>query len=231
MREQLSKYKFEKLATESFRNALRLHFDSILLFNSQSYPSAFQLSVLALEEFSKSYWIEHYYYSSITNSGFPDKNFEQEWLNLLYFHPEKQKAFFGWGISRDYGDKFIKSVENGELELKKQKATYVGLNKNRKKVDVNSRISTPNQIKEGDAKQMISLLNDYLKDTCDMKSFYEYHFMIDEKDDLLTKELYTELNKWKYKSGLRKVPLFKTRLKKQQVTSNKANASISSLKK
>ncbi|MFC2088318.1 AbiV family abortive infection protein [Calditrichota bacterium] len=212
MREQLSIYKFKKLATESFRNGLRLHFDSILLFKNESYPSAFQLSVLALEEFSKSYWVEHYYYSSITNDGFPDKDFEQKWLNLLYFHPKKQKAFFGWGVSREYSSKFIESIENGELELKKQKATYVGLNKSRNKVDVNSRISTPLQIKKKDSKQMISLLNDYLKDMCDMKSYYEYHSEILEKDELLTDELNLKLNNWKYKSGLRKEPLFKTRL-------------------
>lgn len=210
MREQLSAYKFKKLATESFRNGLRLHFDSILLFENKSYPSSFQLSVLALEEFSKSYWVEHYYYSSITNDGFPVKEFEQKWLNLLYFHPKKQKAFFGWGVSRDYSPKFIESIENGELELKKQKATYVGLNKDGKHVDINSRISLPSQIKEKDAKQMISLLNDYLKDMCDMKSFYECHSDILEKDELLTDELNLKLSKWKYKSGLRKKPLFKT---------------------
>lgn len=213
MREQLSKYKFKKLATESFRNGLRLHFDSILLFKNQSYPSAFQLSVLALEEFSKSYWVEHYYYSSITNDGFPDKDFEQKWLNLLYFHPRKQKAFFGWGVSRNYSSKFIESIEKGELELKKQKATYVGLSKQRKAVNVNSRISIPTQIKDKDAKQMISLLNDYLKDMCDMKEFHEVHCDIMEKDELLTNELKGKIEKWKFKSGLRKVPLFRTQLK------------------
>lgn len=175
MREQLSIYKFKKLAPESFRNGLRLHFDSILLFENKSYPSAFQLSVLALEEFSKSYWVEHYYYSSITNDGFPNKDFEQKWLRLLYLHPRKQSAFFGWGISSDYNSKFIASVENGELELRKQKATYVGLTKQKKDVDVNGRISLPTQIKNKDAKQMISLLNDYLKDMCDMKDYYTFH--------------------------------------------------------
>ena len=206
MREQLSTFKFKRLATESFKNGLRLHFDSILLFENKSYPSAFQLSVLALEELSKSYWIEHYYYSSITNGGFPDKEFEQKWLNLLYFHPRKQKAFFGWGVSRDYFPKFIESVENGELELKKQKATYVGLSKIRKLVDVNSRISLPTQIKEKDSKQMISLLNDYLKDMCDMKSFCEVHSEILEKDELLSTELYDRLSKWPFRSGIRNVP-------------------------
>lgn len=213
MREQLSIYKFKKLAPESFRNGLRLHFDSILLFENKSYPSAFQLSVLALEEFSKSYWVEHYYYSSITNDGFPNKDFEQKWLRLLYLHPRKQSAFFGWGISSDYNSKFIASVENGELELRKQKATYVGLTKQKKDVDVNGRISLPTQIKNKDAKQMISLLNDYLKDMCDMKDYYTFHCDIAEKDELLNIDLKNKLDNWKFKSGLREVPLFRTRLK------------------
>ena len=160
MREQLSEYKFRKIATEAFKNGLRLHFDSILLFQNKSFPSAFQLSVLALEELSKSFWVEHYYYSSATNGNFPDKDFEQEWLDLLYFHPKKQKAFFGWGYSRHYRTNFINFIENRQLELKKQKATYVGLKKNRKTVDVNGRISLPTEIKEKDAKQMIALIND-----------------------------------------------------------------------
>ncbi|WP_340201665.1 AbiV family abortive infection protein [Ascidiimonas sp. W6] len=213
MREKLSKYKFKKIATESFKNGIRLHFDSVLLHKNKSFASAFQLSVLALEEFSKSQWVEHYYDASITNSGFPDKDFEQKWLNLLYFHPRKQKAFFGWGISRDYSEKFMKFVEDGGLELKKQKATYVGLEKNRRKVNVNSRISLPSQIKSSDSKQMISLINDFLIDRCDMKSFHEVHFCIPEKDELLNDSLYKKLGEWKHKSGLRKYPLFKTRLK------------------
>lgn len=213
MREKLSKYKFKKIATESFRNGLRLHFDSILLYDNKSFPSAFQLSVLALEEFSKSYWVEHYYYSSITNEGFPDKEFEQEWLNLLYFHPRKQKAFFGWGISNDYSSKFIKMIEKGELEIKKQKATYVGLKKNRKIIDVNGKISLPTQIKDIDARQLISLLSDYLKDRCEMKNYYECHFDIKEKDALLTSDLYHNLKKWPHKSGLKKTPSFEKILK------------------
>ena len=203
MRQQLSVYKFKKIAIESFKNGLRLHFDSILLYENKSYPSAFQLSVLALEEFSKSYWIEHYYYSSITNEGFPDKEFEQEWLKLLYVHPKKQKAFFGWGLSMDYSSKFMRFIESGNLELKKQKATYVGLSKKGNVIDVNGKISLPTQIKEKDARQFISLLTDHLKDSCEMKSFYEYHFEIAEKDALLTAELHNKLKLWRHRSGLK----------------------------
>ena len=89
----LSNFKWKRLATESLINALRLHRDAIFLFNAGSYPSAYQLSVLCLEEFSKAKLVEHYYWSSITNTGFPDAEFEQGWLKLLYMHSEKQHAF------------------------------------------------------------------------------------------------------------------------------------------
>jgi AbiV family abortive infection protein len=212
MREQLSKYKFEKLIIESFRNGLRLHFDSILLYKNNSFPSAFQLSVLALEEFSKSHWAEHYYNISIGGNGFPDKEFEQDWLKLLYVHSVKHKAFFSWGRPDDYSSKFLESIENGELELKKQRATYVGLDRRRNQIDVNSRISLPSQIKKKDAKQLISLLNDGLKNLCMEKNFQTY-LSITIKDELLTDDLQSELKKWKHRSGLRNYQLLETRLK------------------
>ncbi len=215
MREKLSVYKFKKIATESFKNGLRLHFDSILLFKNKSFPSAFQLSVLALEELSKSEWVEHYYYSSITNEVFPDKEFEQKWLDALYIHKRKQKAFFRWGVSLDYCEKFMEFVNSGQLDIKKQKATYVGLDRNRRKVDVNSRISLPSQIKEDEVKQMISLVNDFLIDCCDMKSFHEFRFDIKEKDEVLNDSLCEKLNQWNHRSKLRKLPLFRTRIKDQ----------------
>jgi AbiV family abortive infection protein len=89
MRTGLSPYKYKRLAEESLRNALRLHCDSILLFISGSFPSAFQLSVLALEELAKAKWVDHVFYSSVTNEGLPDAQSEQEWLSLLYSHPKK----------------------------------------------------------------------------------------------------------------------------------------------
>ena len=214
MTQQLSIYKFKKLATESFRNALRLHFDSILLYDNQSYPSALQLSILALEEFSKSYWIEHYYYSSITNEGFPDIEFEQKWLKLLYVHTKKHEAFIGWGWEFEYSESFNKALRDGSFEILKQTSTYVGLERRNGKIETKGRISTPFKRKNNDAKKVISVLNDYLIDRCDMKKFYEYHFEIEEKDDLLNDDLYEKLNNWNHHSGLRKEPLFRDRIKK-----------------
>ncbi len=205
----LSKHEYKKLAIEAFKNGLRLHFDSIYLFNKGSYPSSLQLSIISLEEFSKSNWVEHYYWTSITNTGFPDAEFEQEWLRLLYQHPKKQRAFFGWGLSREYSPKFIKSIENNELELLKQNATYVGLRKEKNNIDIESRISIPNKISKNEAKKMISMINDYLKDVCERKILQDGYYNIDEKDDLITNKLYSQLKKWKYKTGLRSNKWFK----------------------
>lgn len=122
----LSKYKYKRIAEEALRNALRLHADSILLFSAGSYPSSFQLSVLALEEFSKAKWVDHCFYSSVTNGGFMDSKSEQAWLKLLYSHPEKQFAF----VARDlfeFSPKLVRFIKTKKLEHKKQQSVYVGL--------------------------------------------------------------------------------------------------------
>lgn len=204
MRDKLSKYKFKKISIESFKNGARLLLDASLLYNNGSYPSAFQLSVLALEEFSKSYWVEHYYYASITNTGFPDKTFEQKWLSLLYLHPKKQSAFFGWGLERDYAPDFIEFIKSGSLELKKQKSIYVGLDRMKRGIDVNSRVSLPWSIKDKDAREMISLLVDYLKSIFDQFKLNEFYFNIPGKDALLTDTLLANLQSWKFKCNLKK---------------------------
>ena len=203
------------MAAESLKNGLRLHFDSILLYRSKSYPSALQLSILALEEISKSYWIEHYYYTSITNTGFPDVDFEQKWLKLLYIHTEKHSAFVGWGWSEQYQESFVEALRNGDIDKLKQTATYVGLERVNRRIETKGRISTPEKIKAKDAKKMISVLNDYLLDRLETKDFYGSAYEIQEKDDLLTEEVSIRINSWGHNSGLRKESLFKTRLKKQ----------------
>lgn len=120
MRTRLSPYKFKRLAKESLRNALRLHSDLILLFISGSFPSAFQLSVLTMEELAKAQWVDHYYYSSVTNEGFPDADFEQEWLSLLYFHPEKQLAFVARNIF-EFSPKLVRFIKRKNLNVRSSK--------------------------------------------------------------------------------------------------------------
>lgn len=205
----VSEYKLAKIAYESFLNALRLHFDSQLLFNNNSFPSAFQLSVLSLEEFSKSDWVDHYNFYRSRNDGIPKNNIEeylkseQSWLKLLYTHSNKQE----WFVVRtlwlfNVSPKFAALVSSGELDLRKQKSTYVGLERTKKSINTRSRISTPFQVTERDAKQMISIVNDYLKYLCKGAIEESLCFDIIEIKDLFNEEMEKDLKKWKYSSGI-----------------------------
>ncbi len=201
--EGLSKYKFKRLAIESLKNAIRLHLDSISLFEIGSYPSAFQLSVLALEEFSKAKWLEHYIYSSETNVGYPDKEFEQDWLKLLYSHPEKQRAFIARDLT-DFSPKFSESIEDRKLEEKKQNATYVSLPRIKGKVDIDGRISVPVvKIKSKDAKQLISFINAEFLTICWRIHDDEFYFDVDGMDDVFNDPIFMKLLSWPHKSRIR----------------------------
>lgn len=202
MRTKLSAYKFKRIAKESLRNSLRLHSDSILLYVSGSFPSAFQLSVLAMEELAKAQWVDHYYYSAVTNEGFPHADFEQEWLSLLYFHPEKQFAFVARNIF-EYSPKLVRFIKSRKLEHKKQQAVYVGLEKVGRKVDTNSRISTPTRIKEHDAKQIISLVNQEFVDIYNLITLNDMYFGIAELDTIINPDEHQFIFAWPHKSGLK----------------------------
>lgn len=202
MREKLSPYKFKKIAEESLRNGIRLHLDSIILYSEDRFPTALQLSIIAMEEIAKAKWVEHYYFTSTTNEGFPDTEFEQEWLHRLYFHPKKQYGFIGRDIFR-YSPKFVEHVKSKKLEEQKQRATYVGLKKSNGKVDVNSRISIPLKTTAKDAKKMISLINDELKEMCELKIKNEYYFWISEMDSWIDSDLLNLLQMWNHKSGIK----------------------------
>jgi AbiV family abortive infection protein len=202
MKEGVSQYKLVRIAIESLRNSLRLHFDSILLFENDSFPSAYQLSVLSMEEFAKAKWVENYVWSSLTNSGYPDAKFEQKWLKLLYSHPEKQWAFLAREVF-DYSPKFADFIKKRKLEEKKQNATYVGLSRSKGSVDTSSRVSTPNRIKEKDAIQLISLLNHEFTEIYKMIEVQEMYFDIEEMDNLIDKNIYAKLKEWPYNTGLK----------------------------
>lgn len=198
----LSKYKWKRLATESLANALRLHRDAILLFNAGSYPSAYQLSVLCLEEFAKAKWVEHYYWTSITNCGLPGAEFEQAWLKLLYIHSEKQYAL----VARDvfeYSPELVDFIESGRLERRKQQAVYVGLERDRKTVHVKSRISLPTAIKQKETKQLLSWINSEFIFVHESLTFHDYYFGITEMDEVMLSPVASVIFDWPHKSRTR----------------------------
>jgi len=135
-------------------------------------------------------------------------------IGVNHTHTKKHSALVGWGWSEQYEEAFVESLRNGDINKLKQTATYVGLERINRKIDTKGRISTPEKIKAKDARKMISVLNDHLLDRLDMKEFYGNVYEIQEKDDILTEEVSIRINSWGHHSGLRKEPLFKTRIKK-----------------
>lgn len=197
---KISFKKLSKIAYLSFVNALRLHLDSILLFKNKSYSSAFQLSIIALEELGKhsmlSAWVFYNNTSEFTNLIHPDL------LDSIYRHPKKQSAMIRELFS-DINAKYYNQLKCGYFEKRKQIATYVGLNRIKGKIDINGHIITPNQIKWFEVKRNISLINDYLKDMCYGVVMGYISFDEDEINLILNKRLLKKLNKnWKYKSGI-----------------------------
>lgn len=95
--------KLEKISYLAFNNALRLHHDSIYLFNDDRYPSAYFLSVLAQEELGKMSIIDDFNWHSRVDGRMP--KFEEEWLKLLYKHSYKQTAFIRHSPISDFSKK------------------------------------------------------------------------------------------------------------------------------
>lgn len=215
----LSAYKYKRLAEESLKNVMRLHADSILLYKAGSFPSSFHLAVLALEEFAKAKWIDHVYYSAITNEGFGGHVFEQEWLRLLYSHTEKQYAFVAREVF-DFSPRLVRFIESKKLEQKKQQAIYVGLEKVGKHIDTTGRISKPTRIKRADARQIISLVNQELVDIFNLIEQNETYFGIEALDELIYPAQRQFLFAWPHRSGLKS----RLRFLKQHTTKVKQGA-------
>ena len=211
-RKALSKYKYKKIASESFRNSLRLHKDSMLLYAHDSFPSSFQLSVLSLEEFAKAKWVDRVLGIISTNHGFPKEGtlkyddhvqFEQKWLKLLYQHPEKQFAFIGQEIF-DYKPDFVSKVKEKRLEHQKQQAVYVGLDRSKGKIETESQISIPSKkIQQKHAKEMIALINYEFLEIYNLIRKNGGYWFDWKMDEVIAEEQYDIIFKWPHKTDIK----------------------------
>lgn len=103
------------MAYLALANAIRLHFDSVLLFYKNSYATSLHLAILALEELGKAQELNHYYWTSRVNSGLLPPDEEEKYLKLYYSHYWKQGA----AIKRDmfnYSPNFISLIDEKKLE-------------------------------------------------------------------------------------------------------------------
>lgn len=187
--------KIEKIAGLSFQNSIRLHFDSIILFKNESYPSAFFLSILSLEEFGKVFLLADFLYHSRVD-GRMEKEWEEKYIQRIFSHRDKQISFT-YHSQFNVPNSFINKVYNGNIEIKKQDSVYVGLKKNKRKIDLKSKISHPFNINKNKAKNQITIVNDCLLEIILGKIKGQYIIDSDVVEDLMDKSLYSSIrSKW-----------------------------------
>lgn len=197
--------KIEKMVIFSFKNALRLHKDSILLYKNGSFPSAFQLSVLAQEEIGKTFFLEDHCFHAYEFGYSVDQieSFKLTWKVILS-HRSKQGCF----DHHNFKDNFLKEIlakqklnNKKTLEEDKQNATYVGLPLKKKSLNFNGKIIIPEKIiNKKRAFQQITKVNDFLIDLCE--GYCRGFYMVDTPylSDFLTIGLAFQLkNSWSKK--------------------------------
>lgn len=156
----ISNRKLERIGELSFKNAMRLHKDSILLYKKGSFASAYFLSVLAMEELGRVHMIEKTFLNPLL------EEWEQTFLKILYNHSMKQGYFYSHSYFNDWfggnakHKSFIESIEKGGLEKTKQESVYVGLPRNNKLVDTKGRLSNPLKFTDKKASKQITIVND-----------------------------------------------------------------------
>ena len=143
--------KIERISLLSLKNAVRLHSDSILLFRHKKYPSAYFLSIIALEEIGK-YFLLNEFLSRSRADGRMELHWEKKYIDLIYMHRCKQNHFVS---NLEY---FDETAYGADFEKRKQNALYVGLPKR----NIGGKIVNPIMLKAGSAKRQITYLNDRL---------------------------------------------------------------------
>jgi AbiV family abortive infection protein len=154
---KLSTRKLNALEYACLQNALRLHFDSVLLAKGRSFASAFAILVIASEELGKAFGIAEITYQAGFNKGrlyAEDAKFVKA---LLSDHKLKQ----GWFVSSLFGILGPKDVlrRYQTIQSAKNNAIYAGVRKG------NHQIVRPFLISAPKAKRQIRTVNNALIDS------------------------------------------------------------------
>jgi AbiV family abortive infection protein len=81
--------KIARMSILCYKNAIRLHQDSILLFKRKRYPSANALSIIAIEEMGKYQSLSHAVFYGYFEDG-SDEAFIANFLRDTYDHVSSQ---------------------------------------------------------------------------------------------------------------------------------------------
>jgi hypothetical protein len=117
-------------------------------------------------------------------------------------HSEKQYAF----VARDvfeYPPSLVEFIQSGKLERRKQQAVYVGLERSRKHIDVESRLSLPGSIRQRETKQLISWINSEFVFISKSLAFHESYFGITEMDEVMQSKAADVILRWPHQSRTR----------------------------
>ena len=181
------------MAVLSFQNGLRLHNNSIVLYNNESYPSAFSLSILSLEEIGKYFLIEDFVFYSTTDKRYSPE-VEEEIIKSIYYHHPKQMKFARQSSLSRLSMKIVEDMYDGKFEKLKQVSIYVGLPRINGRIDLNGRISSPHKISNIKVKKQITRVNDFIicLSAGVVKGFYGVD--IDKLEEILNHDL---INKYR----------------------------------
>lgn len=198
----ISNKKLMRIGELSFKNAIRLHKDSITLYKKKSFAGAYFLSILAMEEFGKIHMIEK-------GIGWDDGlgDFDQEFLKMLYSHVGKQCYFYHNSYFKSWSDgnlkhkAYIESVGKGKLEKIKHSSVYVGLPRTHKIIDTKGRLSNPFKITDKTTFKQITIISDEIL-SLSFGHIYQIYGIDNEMiTKLFTRSFFNEMQKlWPHKS-------------------------------
>ena len=120
-----------RLEQAVYANAARLFLDACTLYRATSFPSAYALGILALEELGKVEMMDHVCFEAVGNEG--SFLLKSDWMDhlfsrrMFYSHINKQ----AWGSLRRRANGRLRVVEGligkqNTLERHKQDSLYVG---------------------------------------------------------------------------------------------------------
>ena len=153
--------KIERIATASFKNAVRLHEDAVLLFKKERIPSALLMSALSREEIGKYFMFEDVWWHNRIDGIWSIEDMQQ-FLRGGYSHTLKQSWFARHVDSPFVSKQLIRILETGELENIKQKATYVGMPRKGKNINFDKRLTSPKQTSRHRTEDFITMVNDFI---------------------------------------------------------------------
>jgi AbiV family abortive infection protein len=178
---KLSPRKLNDLQYASFQNALRLHFDSVLLAKARSFASAYAISVIASEEFGKAFGLAEI----VFQAGFDKERLHAEHTEFVRALLSDHKLKQGWFVNSFFdvfgpkqGRGRYQTIQRRYLTIQsaKNNAIYAGVRRG------NHQIVRPFLIPASKAKQQIRTVNDALIDSVEgtLNGTYCYEEVADQ---------------------------------------------------